>query len=140
MERNTPATQNPNWGFVIPLEEAALESAQKLCGLEFSPMFLDFLKRTNNAIPPKRNFYIGQENYTFKNVLNFNMEGKCTFAFFMQKLKAHLEAQEIFFGSDGYGGLFILDTASDQVLFLDTDTGVKKPLLSFDLLLKKLES
>ncbi|WP_104684122.1 SMI1/KNR4 family protein [Helicobacter felis] len=140
MERNAPSTANPNWGFVIPLEENALQSAQKICGLEFSPAFIAFLQRANNAIPAKRNFTLGQESYTFKNVLNFNIEGKCTFAFFMHQLKAHLDAPEIFFGSDGYGGLFILNTSTDQVLFLDTDTGIKKPLIIFDLFLKKLES
>ncbi|CRF48711.1 hypothetical protein HHE03_02850 [Helicobacter heilmannii] len=138
MERTSESNMS-GWEFVVPLEEAGLETAQAYASLEFSPAFIEFLRRANNAIPSKRSFSIGNHNYAFKNVLNFNTEGKCLFVFFMETLKEHLEANQIVFGSDGYGGYFLLDTATNKVHFLDSDTGKKTPLIDFSMFLKKLE-
>ncbi|WP_104732830.1 SMI1/KNR4 family protein [Helicobacter salomonis] len=133
-------TSVSDWEFVVPLEDSGLETAQAHAHVEFSPEFVEFLRRANNAIPHKRNFSIGTRSYQFKNVLNFNTEGKCLFAFFMETLKEHLGAGQIVFGSDGYGGYFLLDTATNKVHFLDSDTGDKIPLIDFAMFLKKLES
>ncbi|CCF79871.1 SMI1/KNR4 family protein [Helicobacter bizzozeronii] len=140
METNSPTTQYLNWDFMIPLQEESLQAAQEFCHQSFSPAFIEFLKQTNNAIPPKRSFSIGSNTYHFKNVLNFNTEGKCLFVFFMDTLKEHLQEGEIVFGSDGYGGYYLLDNTTQKVLFLDTDTYTKTPLLVFEMFVKKLES
>lgn len=57
----------------------------------------------------------------------------------MEALKEHLQEGEIVFGSDGYGGYYVLDMPTQKVLFLDTDTHTKTPLLDFALFLQKLE-
>lgn len=79
-------------------------------------------------------------SYTFKHVLNFNLEGKGLLIDFMQSLKEWLEPEEIIFANDGYGGYYLLNTATDVVLFLDTDDGSKHALLHLKMFLKKLES
>ncbi len=81
---------------------------------------------------------VGNESYTFKHVLNFNLES--LFIDFMQSLKEWLEPEEIVFANDGYGGYYLLNTASGVVLFLDTDDGSKHALLHLKMFLKKLES
>ncbi|TSA85734.1 SMI1/KNR4 family protein [Helicobacter mehlei] len=139
MATNGNTTQGLSWDFAIPLQEEGLQAAQDFSKQEFSPTFIDFLRRNNNAIPPKHSFSIGNKNYSFKNVLDFNTEGKCLFVFFMESLKEHLGQSEIVFGSDGYGGYYLLDTSNQQVLFLDTDTYTKTPLLVWDMFMKKLE-
>ncbi len=128
------------WEFNIPLEEQGLKAAQEFSKLEFSPEFVAFLQRANNAIPLKRSFSIGDCSYHFKNVLNFNMEGKCLFVFFMEALKNHLQANEFVFASDGYGGYYVLNNANNKVYFLDSDTGEKTPLIDFAMFLKKIEN
>ncbi|EMG89525.1 hypothetical protein HMPREF1403_01288 [Helicobacter pylori GAM201Ai] len=52
---------------------------------------------------------VGNESYTFKHVLNFNLEGKGLLIDFMQSLKEWLEPEEIVFANDGYGGVLSLE-------------------------------
>ncbi len=106
----------------------------------FSDAFKDFIKRSNYGFSQWRYFMVGNESYTFKHVLNFNLEGKGLFIDFMQSLKEWLEPEEIIFANDGYGGYYLLNTTTDVVLFLDTDDGLKKALLNLKMFLKKLES
>ncbi|GAA9542343.1 hypothetical protein HpHA4_01090 [Helicobacter pylori] len=82
---------------------------------------------------------VGNKSYTFKHVLNFNLESKGLFVDFMQSLKEFLEPEEIIFANDGYGGYYLLNTASDVVLFLDTDDGSKHALLHIKMFLIKRE-
>ncbi len=127
----------------------ALEAALKnkaLSGLEdqlkmgLSDAFKDFIKRSNYGFSQWRSFMVGNKSYTFKHVLNFNLEGKGLLIDFMQSLKEWLEPEEIVFANDGYGGYYLLNTASGVVLFLDTDDGSKHALLHLKMFLKKLES
>ncbi|WP_131157667.1 SMI1/KNR4 family protein [Helicobacter pylori] len=127
-----------NWEFVEPLNENALSDLEERLEIGFSDAFKDFINRSNYGFSQLRYFMVGNESYTFKHVLNFNLEG--LFTDFMQSLKEWLEPEEIVFANDGYGGYYLWNTTTDVVLFLDTDDGSKKALLNLNMFLKKLES
>ncbi|WQY46759.1 SMI1/KNR4 family protein [Helicobacter pylori] len=137
---NIPTNTELNWEFVEPLNENALSDLEERLKIGFSDAFKDFIKRSNYGFSQLRYFMVGNESYTFKHVLNFNLEGKGLFVDFMQSLKEWLEPEEIIFANDGYGGYYLLNTTTDVVLFLDTDDGSKKALLNLNMFLKKLES
>ncbi|WQV44504.1 SMI1/KNR4 family protein [Helicobacter pylori] len=127
-----------NWEFVEPLNENALSDLEERLEIGFSDAFKDFINRSNYGFSQLRYFMVGNESYTFKHVLNFNLEG--LLIDFMQSLKEWLEPEEIVFANDGYGGYYLWNTTTDVVLFLDTDNGSKKALLNLKMFLKKLES
>ncbi len=104
-----------------------------------SDAFKDFVKRSNYGFSQWRSFMVGNKSYTFKHVLNLNLEGKGLFIDFMHSLKEWLDPEEIIFANDGYGGYYLLNTASDVVLFLDTDDGSKHALLHIKMFLIKRE-
>ncbi|MFP6116733.1 SMI1/KNR4 family protein [Helicobacter pylori] len=135
-----PANSGLNWEFVEPLNDHALSDLEERLKIGFSDEFKDFIKRSNYGFSQWRYFVVGNESYTFKHVLNFNLEGKGLFVDFMQSLKEWLEPEEIIFANDGYEGYYLLNTTTDVVLFLDTDNGSKKALLNLKMFLKKLES
>ncbi|MDU9761125.1 SMI1/KNR4 family protein [Helicobacter pylori] len=127
-----------NWEFVEPLNEKALSGLEDQLKTGLSDAFKDFVKRSNYGFSQWRYFMVGNESYTFKHVLNFNLES--LFTDFMQSLKEWLEPEEIVFANDGYGGYYLWNTTTDVVLFLDTDDGSKHALLHLKMFLKKLES
>ncbi|WP_120886856.1 SMI1/KNR4 family protein [Helicobacter pylori] len=129
-----------NWEFVEPLNDNALNRLEDRLKMGLSDAFKDFVKRSNYGFSQLRYFTVGNKSYTFKHVLNFNLEGKGLFIDFVQSLKELLEPEEIIFANDGYGGYYLLNTATDVVLFLDTDDGSKHALLQLKMFLKKLES
>ncbi len=129
-----------NWEFVEPLNDHALSDLEERLKIGFSDAFKDFIKRSNYGFSQWRSFMVGNKSYTFKHVLNFNLEGKGLFIDFMKSLKEWLEPEEIIFANDGYGGYYLLNTTTDVVLFLDTDDGSKHALLHLKMFLKKLES
>ncbi|GAA7795139.1 SMI1/KNR4 family protein [Helicobacter pylori] len=133
-----PANSELNWEFVEPLNDHALSGLEYQLKTGLSDAFKDFIKRSNYGFSQLRYFMVGNESYTFKHVLNFNLES--LFIDFMQSLKEWLEPEEIIFANDGYGGYYLLNTNTDVVLFLDTDNGSKKALLNLKMFLKKLES
>ncbi|WRC94219.1 SMI1/KNR4 family protein [Helicobacter pylori] len=127
-----------NWEFVEPLNENALNGLEERLKIGLSDAFKDFINRSNYGFSQWRYFMVGNESYTFKHVLNFNLES--LLIDFMQSLKEWLEPEEIVFANDGYGGYYLLNTTTGVVLFLDTDNGSKKALLHLNMFLKKLES
>ncbi|MGL2657432.1 SMI1/KNR4 family protein [Helicobacter pylori] len=127
-----------NWEFVEPLNDHALSDLEERLKIGFSDAFKDFIKRSNYGFSQWRYFMVGNESYTFKHVLNFNLES--LFIDLMQRLKEWLEPEEIVFANDGYGGYYLWNTTTDVVLFLDTDDGSKHALLHLKMFLKKLES
>ncbi len=127
-----------NWEFVEPLNDNALSDLEERLEIGFSDAFKDFIKRSNYGFSQWRSFMVGNKSYTFKHVLNFNLES--LLIDFMQSLKEWLEPEEIVFANDGYGGYYLWNTTTDVVLFLDTDDGSKKALLNLNMFLKKLES
>ncbi|PUB97440.1 SMI1/KNR4 family protein [Helicobacter pylori] len=133
-----PANSELNWEFVEPLNENALNGLEERLKIGLSDAFKDFIKRSNYGFSQLRYFMVGNESYTFKHVLNFNLES--LFIDFMQSLKEWLESEEIIFANDGYGGYYLLNTTTDVVLFLDTDNDSKHALLHLKMFLKKLES
>ncbi|MFP6229004.1 SMI1/KNR4 family protein [Helicobacter pylori] len=135
---NIPTNTELNWEFVEPLNEKALNGLEDQLKTGLSDAFKDFVKRSNYGFSQWRSFVVDNESYTFKHVLNFNLES--LFIDFMQSLKEWLEPEEIIFANDGYGGYYLLNTTTDVVLFLDTDDGSKKALLNLKMFLKKLES
>ncbi|WQW73824.1 SMI1/KNR4 family protein [Helicobacter pylori] len=135
-----PTNTELNWEFVEPLNENAFHLLEERLKIGFSGEFKDFIKRSNYGFSQWRYFMVGNKSYTFKHVLNFNLEGKGLFTDFMQSLKEWLEPEEIVFANDGYVGYYLLNTTTDVVLFLDTDDGSKKALLNLKMFLKKLES
>ncbi len=132
------ANSELNWEFVEPLNDNALNDLEERLKIGLSDAFKDFIKRSNYGFSQWRSFMVGNESYTFKHVLNFNLES--LFIDFMQILKEWLEPEEIVFANDGYGGYYLLNTTTDVVLFLDTDDGSKHALLHLKMFLKKLES
>ncbi|RVY33192.1 SMI1/KNR4 family protein [Helicobacter pylori] len=133
-----PANSELNWEFVEPLNDNALNGLEDQLKTGLSDAFKDFIRRSNYGFSQWRSFMVGNESYTFKHVLNFNLES--LLIDFMQSLKEWLEPEEIIFANDGYGGYYLLNTATEVVLFLDTDDGSKHALLHFKMFLKKLES
>ncbi|WQZ77621.1 SMI1/KNR4 family protein [Helicobacter pylori] len=133
-----PANSELNWEFVEPLNDNVLNGLEERLKIGLSDAFKDFIKRSNYGFSQWRYFMVGNESYTFKHVLNFNLES--LFVDFMQSLKEWLEPEEIVFANDGYGGYYLLNTTTDVVLFLDTDDGSKHALLHLKMFLKKLES
>ncbi|WP_120841682.1 SMI1/KNR4 family protein [Helicobacter pylori] len=133
-----PANSELNWEFVEPLNEKALSGLEEQLKTGLSDAFKDFIKRSNYGFSQWRSFVVGNESYTFKHVLNFNLES--LLIDFMQSLKEWLEPEEIIFANDGYGGYYLWNTTTDVVLFLDTDDGSKHALLHLKMFLKKLES
>ncbi len=127
-----------NWEFVEPLNDNALSGLEDQLKTGLSDAFKDFVKRSNYGFSQWRSFMVGNESYTFKHVLNFNLES--LFIDFMQSLKEWLEPEEIIFANDGYGGYYLWNMTTDVVLFLDTDDGSKHVLLHLKMFLKKLES
>ncbi|MBI1561344.1 SMI1/KNR4 family protein [Helicobacter pylori] len=132
-----PTNSELNWEFVEPLNEKALSGLEDQLKMGLSDAFKDFVKRSNYGFSQWRSFMVGNKSYTFKHVLNFNLEGKGLLIDFMKSLKEWLEPEEIIFANDGYGGHYLLNTASDVVLFLDTDDGSKHALLHLKMFLKK---
>ncbi len=132
------ANSELNWEFVEPLNDNALSGLEDQLKMGLSDAFKDFIKRSNYGFSQWRSFMVGNKSYTFKHVLNFNLES--LFIDFMQSLKEWLEPEEIIFANDGYGGYYLLNTATEVVLFLDTDDGSKHALLHLKMFLKKLES
>ncbi|MDO7811503.1 SMI1/KNR4 family protein [Helicobacter pylori] len=132
------ANSELNWEFVEPLNDNALNDLEERLKIGLSDAFKDFIKRSNYGFSQWRSFMVGNKSYTFKHVLNFNLES--LFIDFMQSLKEWLEPEEIVFANDGYGGYYLLNTTTDVVLFLDTDDGSKHALLHLKMFLKKLES
>ncbi|MCQ2726932.1 SMI1/KNR4 family protein [Helicobacter pylori] len=133
-----PANSELNWEFVEPLNEKALNDLEGQLKISLSGAFKDFIKRSNYGFSQWRSFVVGNKSYTFKHVLNFNLES--LFIDFMKSLKEWLDPEEIIFANDGYGGYYLLNTTTDVVLFLDTDDGSKHALLHLKMFLKKLES
>ncbi len=97
-----------NWEFVEPLNENAFHLLEERLKIGLSDAFKDFIKRSNYGFSQLRSFVVGNESYTFKHVLNFNLES--LFVDFMQSLKEWLEPEEIIFANDGYGGYYLLNT------------------------------
>ncbi len=133
-----PTNSELNWEFVEPLNDKALNGLEERLKIGLSDAFKDFIKRSNYGFSQWRSFMVGNKSYTFKHVLNFNLES--LFIDFMQSLKEWLEPEEIVFANDGYGGYYFWNTTTDVVLFLDTDDGSKHALLHLKMFLKKLES
>ncbi|EJB71045.1 hypothetical protein HPHPA6_0132 [Helicobacter pylori Hp A-6] len=104
-----------NWEFVEPLNGNAFHLLEERLKIGFSDAFKDFIKRSNYGFSQLRYFMVGNESYTFKHVLNFNLES--LFVDFMQSLKEWLEPEEIVFANDGYGGYYLWNTTTDVVLF-----------------------
>ncbi len=98
-----PANSKLNWEFVEPLNDHALSGLEYQLKTGLSDAFKDFIKRSNYGFSQLRYFMVGNESYTFKHVLNFNLES--LFIDFMQSLKEWLEPEEIVFANDGYGGV-----------------------------------
>ncbi|WRG44199.1 SMI1/KNR4 family protein [Helicobacter pylori] len=135
---NIPTNTELNWEFVEPLNDKALNGLEDQLKTGLSDAFKDFIKRSNYGFSQWRYFMVGNKSYTFKHVLNFNLES--LFIDFMQSLKEWLEPEEIVFANDGYGGYYLWNMTTDVVLFLDTDDNSKKALLNLKMFLKKLES
>ncbi len=134
-----PTNSELNWEFVEPLNEKALSGLEDQLKMGLSDAFKDFVKRSNYGFSQWRSFMVGNKSYTFKHVLNFNLEGKGLLIDFPKSLKEWLEPEEIIFANDGYGGYYLLNTASGVVLFLDTDDGSKHALLNLKMFLIKRE-
>ncbi len=119
-----PTNTELNWEFVESLNDNALSRLEERLKIGLSDAFKDFIKRSNYGFSQWRYFVVGNKSYTFKHVLNFNLES--LFTDFMQSLKEWLEPEEIVFANDGYGGYYLWNTTTDVVLSLDTDDGSKK--------------
>lgn len=129
------------WQYRIEIKNQDFEAIETSLPQSLSEEFRSFVVRANGAMPIEKTIEMGGEFYTFKNVLNFNLEGECSFMTFYGLLKDRgvLDENEIPFGSDGCGGYYLLDLVSQKVVFLDLQSEKKIPLLVFEKFIAKLE-
>lgn len=128
------------WKYKIELKDGDFQAVKTLISHELSEDFVNFIYQANGAMPSKKNIQIGDEFYSFKNALNFNLRGECAFLVFYGLLKDRgvLAEDEIPFGSDGCGGYYLLNLSSQRVVFLDLQSEEKKNLVRFDLFISKI--
>lgn len=128
------------WKYKIELKDEDFQAVRALISYELSKDFVNFIYQANGAMPSKKTIQIGDEFYSFKNILNFNLQGECTFPIFYGLLKDRemLAEDEIPFGSDGCGGYYLLNLSSQRVVFLDLQSEEKKNLVRFDLFISKI--
>ncbi|GAA7476223.1 hypothetical protein HpBHB16_09650 [Helicobacter pylori] len=85
--KQIPTNSELNWEFVEPLNDNALNGLEDQLKMGLSDAFKDFVKRSNYGFSQWRSFMVGNKSYTFKHVLNFNLEGKGLLIDFMKSLK-----------------------------------------------------
>lgn len=129
------------WQYRIEIKNEDFEAIETSLPQSLSEEFRSFVIRANGAMPIEKTIEMGGEFYTFKNVLNFNLKGECSFMTFYSLLKDRgvLDENEIPFGSDGCGGYYLFDLVSQKVVFLDLQSEKKTPLLVFEKFIAKLE-
>lgn len=129
------------WKYKIELKNEDFQAVKALISHNISEEFINFVYQANGAMSSKKTIQIGDEFYSFKNVLNFNLQGECAFPVFYGLLKDRgvLAEDEIPFGSDGYGGYYLLNLSNHKVVFLDLQSEEKRNLVSFDLFVSKIE-
>ena len=129
------------WQYRIEIKNEDFKAIETSLPQSLSEEFRSFVVRANGAMPIKKTIEMGGGFYTFKNVLNFNLNGECSFMTFYSLLKDRgvLDENEIPFGSDGCGGYYLLDLVSQKVVFLDLQSEKKTPLLMFEKFIAKLE-
>lgn len=114
-------------GFLFS-EEVEIED---LLDLNLKQEMLDFLSKNNAGSPKKIELNIGEKKYVFNNVLNFNKNAK------LENVREYIKAlddvldNEIPFGRDGFGNMYLLDLDSYAVKFYDHENDCKIDLLPF---------
>ncbi len=88
-----PANSELNWEFVEPLNEKALNGLEDQLKTGLSDAFKDFIKRSNYGFSQWRSFMVGNESYTFKHVLSFNLEGMLRIAHDLENLEDDTQYQ-----------------------------------------------
>ncbi len=87
------ANSELNWEFVEPLNEKALSGLEDQLKMGLSDAFKDFVKRSNYGFSQWRSFMVGNKSYTFKHVLNFNLEDMLRIAYDLENLEDDTQYQ-----------------------------------------------
>ncbi|OCR13566.1 hypothetical protein BA916_08140 [Helicobacter pullorum] len=104
--------------------------------LKLKQEVIDFLIKNNAGTPKNKELCIGGKIYLFNNVLNFNPNSKYENARdYIKNLKDILN-NEIPFGRDGFGNVYLVDLDSCLVRFYEHESGNKIELLSFNSFVK----
>ena len=104
--------------------------------LKLKQEVIDFLIKNNAGTPKNKELCIGGKIYLFNNVLNFNPNSKYENARdYIKNLKDILN-NEIPFGRDGFGNVYLVDLHSCLVRFYEHESGNKIELLSFNSFVK----
>lgn len=98
----------------------------------------DFLAKTNAGSPKNRELIINNKVYIFNNVLNFNENAKHeNVRTYIKNFKDVLD-NEIPFGRDGFGNVYLMDLDSLMIRFYEHEKGNKIELLPLNEFLKTL--
>lgn len=99
---------------------------------------LNFLSKNNAGSPKKIELDIDGKKYVFNNVLNFNKNAKLENMREYTKILDDVLNNEIPFGRDGFGNIYLLDLGLYTVKFYDHENNCKIDLLPFDEFVKIL--
>ncbi|MCI5786130.1 MAG: SMI1/KNR4 family protein [Helicobacter trogontum] len=104
--------------------------------LKLKQEVIDFLIKNNAGTPKNRELHINGRIYVFNNVLNFNPNSKYeNVRDYIKNLKDILD-NEIPFGRDGFGNIYLVDLDSCLVRFYEHESGNKIELLPFNSFVK----
>ena len=104
--------------------------------------FIEFLKIANAGFPRLNSLKIDSKNYDINNFLNFNKDAEVeSFKEYFEDFKDILASNEIPFGRDGFGNLYLLCLGDKNIIrFYEHESGEKEDLMSLesfiDLILK----
>lgn len=98
----------------------------------------EFLVKGNAGSPKNRELNINGKTYIFNNVLNFNQNAKRENVREYIKNLGDMLNNEIPFGRDGFGNVYLIDLDSFLVKFYEHENGNKIELLPFDSFIKIL--
>ncbi len=104
--------------------------------LKLKQEIIDFLIKNNAGTPKNRELRIDGKIYIFNNVLNFNPNSKYeNVRDYIKNLKDILD-NEIPFGRDGFGNVYLVDLNLCLVRFYEHESGNKIELLPFNSFIK----
>lgn len=97
--------------------------------LKLKKEIVEFLLKTNAGSPKNRELTINDKVYIFNNVLNFNQDAKLENVREYIKNLSDVLDNEIPFGRDGFGNVYLVDLDSLLVRFYEYEKNNKTALM-----------